>query len=101
MRAGWTAQDASSPLATQSSSTTVLGFGASDLATASGGLSTREAQARLARDGANALPEAPSTPLWRRVLLQLRDPLVLVLLAAAVLTIATGDWTDAVGHHRW
>ena len=29
------------------------------------------------------------------MLLQLRDPLVLVLLAAAVLTVATGDWTDA------
>jgi len=26
---------------------------------------------------------------------QARDPLVLVLLAAAVLTVATGDWTDA------
>ena len=29
------------------------------------------------------------------MLLQLRDPLVLVLLAAAVLTVATGDWADA------
>jgi hypothetical protein len=29
-----------------------------------------------------------------RVVAQLRDPLVLVLLAAAVLTTATGDWTD-------
>jgi P-type Ca2+ transporter type 2C len=33
--------------------------------------------------------------LWRRVAAQVRDPLVLVLLAAAVLTVATGDWTDA------
>jgi hypothetical protein len=34
-------------------------------------------------------------PLWRRVVAQFRDPLVVVLSAAAVLTTATGDWTDA------
>ncbi|HUZ37801.1 MAG TPA: cation-transporting P-type ATPase [Streptosporangiaceae bacterium] len=59
------------------------------------GLSSVEAAARLARDGQNVLPPARRVPLWRRVGAQLRDPLVLVLLAAAVLTIATGDWTDA------
>jgi Ca2+-transporting ATPase len=59
------------------------------------GRSAPEAAARLARDGANVLPAAPGVPLWRRVIAQLRDPLMLVLLAAAVLTIATGDWPDA------
>jgi Ca2+-transporting ATPase len=59
------------------------------------GLSTPEAAARLAREGPNVLPAQRSTPLWRRVLMQLRDPLVVVLLVAAVLTVATGDWTDA------
>jgi P-type Ca2+ transporter type 2C len=59
------------------------------------GLSTTEAAARLARDGANVLPAQRSTPLWRRVVMQVRDPLVVVLLGAAVLTVATGDWTDA------
>jgi P-type Ca2+ transporter type 2C len=59
------------------------------------GLSSVEAATRLARDGRNVLPPARRVPLWRRVAAQLRDPLVLVLLAAAVLTIATGDWTDA------
>ncbi len=34
-------------------------------------------------------------PLWRRVASQLRDPLILVLLVAVTLTLATGDWTDA------
>jgi len=34
-------------------------------------------------------------PLRRRVMAQVRDPLVLVLLVAAALTVATGDWTDA------
>jgi Ca2+-transporting ATPase len=59
------------------------------------GLSALEAARRLERDGRNALPEPPRTRLWRRVLMQLRDPLVAVLLVAAVLTLATGDWTDA------
>ena len=59
------------------------------------GLSSAEAGRRLAADGGNVLPERHRTGLFRRVLLQLRDPLILVLLVAAVLTIATGDWTDA------
>ncbi len=59
------------------------------------GLTSVEAAARLSRNGPNLLPPPRRTPLWRRVLTQLRDPLVLVLLAAAVLTIATGDWPDA------
>ncbi len=59
------------------------------------GLSSAEAAARLAADGPNALPAPPRVRLWRRVAAQLRDPLVLVLLAAAVLTLATSDWTDA------
>jgi magnesium-transporting ATPase (P-type) len=59
------------------------------------GLSSASAAERLARYGANELPRARRTPLWGLVAGQLRDPLSLVLLAAAVLTIATGDWTDA------
>jgi P-type Ca2+ transporter type 2C len=60
-----------------------------------GGLTSAEAAARLARDGRNELPAARPVPLWRRVAAQARDPLVLVLLAAAVLTVGTGDWADA------
>ncbi|WP_240780010.1 cation-translocating P-type ATPase, partial [Nonomuraea zeae] len=58
------------------------------------GLSSAEAAARLERDGPNLLPAKPPTPLWRRVAGQLRDPLIVVLLAAAALTAITGDWTD-------
>ncbi|MEU7749216.1 cation-transporting P-type ATPase [Nonomuraea sp. NPDC049158] len=58
------------------------------------GLSSVEAAVRLERDGANLLPQKPPVPLWRRVLAQLRDPLIVVLLVAAALTIVTGDWTD-------
>ncbi|WP_328724533.1 cation-transporting P-type ATPase [Streptomyces sp. NBC_00259] len=60
-----------------------------------GGLSLDEAARRLTFYGPNEIPEEPRTPVWRRVLQQLRDPLILVLLVAAALTIATGDLTDA------
>ena len=59
------------------------------------GLSSAEAADRLARYGPNELPRARRTPAWRLVADQLRDPLILVLLAAAVLTVATGDLADA------
>jgi Ca2+-transporting ATPase len=60
-----------------------------------GGLSSDGAAQRLARDGGNVLPARRPPPLWRRVVSQLRDPLVLVLLAAAGFTLATADYTDA------
>ena len=60
-----------------------------------GGLSSAEAAARLARFGPNELPRARRTPLWQMIAEQVRDPLVMVLLVAAVLTLVTGDWTDA------
>jgi P-type Ca2+ transporter type 2C len=60
-----------------------------------GGLSSAEAAGRLARYGPNELPRARPVPWWRLVADQLRDPLILVLLAAAVLTVATGDLADA------
>ncbi|MET0423789.1 MAG: HAD-IC family P-type ATPase, partial [Actinoplanes sp.] len=59
------------------------------------GLSSGDAAERLARDGGNVLPSPRPAPLWRRVVTQLRDPLVLVLLAAAGFTLATADFTDA------
>ncbi|MFW6723900.1 cation-translocating P-type ATPase [Streptomyces sp. MAR4 CNY-716] len=59
------------------------------------GLSSDEAARRLARHGPNEIPAEPRTPVVRRVLQQLRDPLILVLLVAAALTLATGDLSDA------
>ncbi|SSC25761.1 P-type ATPase, partial [Klenkia terrae] len=58
------------------------------------GLTGAEAARRLARDGPNEVAVHPSPPLWRSVLGQLSDVLVLVLLAAAVLTAITGDLVD-------
>jgi P-type Ca2+ transporter type 2C len=50
------------------------------------GLSTGEAQARLAQHGPNELPSQPPVPAWRRFLAQFRDPLTLLLLAATVVS---------------
>jgi P-type Ca2+ transporter type 2C len=66
-----------------------------EFVTAPAGLSSTEAAERLVRDGANVLPAPRSTPVWKRAGMQLRDPLIAVLLVAAALTIVTGDWTDA------
>jgi P-type Ca2+ transporter type 2C len=62
--------------------------------TAPAGLSAAQAADRLARDGPNALPPARHVRLGQRILMQLRDPLIMVLLVAAALTTATGDWAD-------
>ena len=59
------------------------------------GLSDGEAAARLARHGPNLMTETPGKPAWRRLLDQLLQPLVLVLIAAGSITAGLGEWTDA------
>ncbi|WP_234357204.1 cation-translocating P-type ATPase [Streptomyces sp. NBRC 110028] len=58
------------------------------------GLSREEAARRLGGYGANAVAQERPTPVWRRVAQQLRDPLIVVLLVAAALTLATRDFPD-------
>ena len=59
-----------------------------------GGLTPNEASARLARDGANALPEKAGKPAWLRFLANFHDVLIYVLIAAAALTAVMGHWVD-------
>lgn len=59
------------------------------------GLSEAEAADRLARHGPNRLTERPGKPAWQRFAAQLRQPLVLVLLAAGAITAALGETVDA------
>ncbi|MFO0375413.1 MAG: cation-transporting P-type ATPase, partial [bacterium] len=59
------------------------------------GLSASEAAARLARLGRNELPRARPTPWWRIVLRQFASPLIVILGAAAGLSLAIGHATDA------
>ncbi len=60
-----------------------------------GGLSTHEARARLARFGPNELPPASVAGPLVRLARQVHHPLVYVLLAAGALTMALGNHVDA------
>lgn len=63
------------------------------------GLSHPEAAQRLRRQGPNQLEQAKSRSPLLRFLDQMRDPMILVLLGAAVLSlVSTGgsDWVDSV-----
>jgi Ca2+-transporting ATPase len=60
------------------------------------GLSHAEAAERLRADGPNAVAAAARQHLPGRVLRQLTDPLVALLLAAAAVTTALGDYPDTV-----
>ncbi len=51
------------------------------------GLGAAEAAARLSRDGPNELRAEPRRPTWRRILAQLQDPLVYLLLAAVAVAL--------------
>ncbi len=50
------------------------------------GLSSAEAESRLAQNGYNKLAEPPKTPLWKRFLSQFADPMTIVLLVAALIS---------------
>jgi P-type Ca2+ transporter type 2C len=58
------------------------------------GLTARQAAQRLAADGPNAVPAPPPRRLLTRVARQLSDPLVALLMVAAVVTTALGDLPD-------
>lgn len=56
------------------------------------GLTPEQAAARLARDGRNALTEPPKSSLVKRFFQQLADPMILVLLAAALISAVTSAY---------
>jgi magnesium-transporting ATPase (P-type) len=59
------------------------------------GLRASEAAARLSRYGPNLLPERGPAPLWRIVGRQFASPLIYILLVAAGVSLAIGEWKDA------
>ena len=68
-----------------------------ELNTGPEGLSRREAARRLREYGPNRLDSPPGEGLLRRILEQLKDPMSLVLLAAAALSLWVSggeDWLD-------
>src|SRR4051794_17990277 len=59
------------------------------------GLTSTEAARRLEEVGRNDVRLDRDLPWWSSVLAQLRETMILVLLAALALTLLTGDLADA------
>ena len=59
------------------------------------GLTTAEARRRRADQGDNALRQRPPEPGWWKLLRQFREPVIWILLVAAVIAGVMGDWPDA------
>lgn len=60
------------------------------------GLSLTEVNYRLELYGENRLKEDPPVPLWRKVLGQFEDPIVLLLIASAIVSGSTGQFPEFV-----
>ena len=50
------------------------------------GLSSQEAAKRLEKYGKNKLKEGKKVPLWKRFLDELADPMIIILIVAAVIS---------------
>lgn len=72
-----------------------------ELGSSENGLSSEEAERRIARDGKNKLAEGKKTTLLQRLLAQFADPMIIILLVAALISGITaayaGDsFTDVI-----
>jgi magnesium-transporting ATPase (P-type) len=65
------------------------------LGSSTNGLTDAEARARLERDGPNALTERRGASWVKKLFEQFLQPLVVVLIGAAVLSVVLGDFVDA------
>ena len=64
-----------------------------ETASASGGLSADEAEVRLEKNGRNKLAEAKKDSLFKRFMMQLADPMIIILIAAAVISGITSFYS--------
>lgn len=60
------------------------------------GLTTAQAQTRLAMDGPNEMAQGKRRSVWRRLTDMLRQPMLALLVAAAVLYMLLGDLTEGL-----
>jgi magnesium-transporting ATPase (P-type) len=65
------------------------------LATSADGLSAEEAEQRLERFGPNRVEAEKATPWWEILLHQVRDPLIYILVVAALAAVLIGEHIDA------
>ncbi len=57
------------------------------------GLSSAEAEKRLSENGKNKLKEGKKKSIFSRVMAQLSDPMIIILIVAAIISAAT-DWVE-------
>ncbi len=60
------------------------------------GLSRPEVEKRYAQHGHNIFTEIPEPAWWQRVLAQIKSPMALVLLIAALITVGLEEYVDAL-----
>lgn len=60
------------------------------------GLRAEQVVALRAQYGSNELTEAPPTPLWKKLLDQFKDLVIWILIVAAAISGAIGEWPDTV-----
>jgi Ca2+-transporting ATPase len=60
------------------------------------GLTPTQALDRLTSYGPNEIPHDPPEPLWLRFAKQFQEPLIMLLLASAVMSVVVGNTDDAV-----
>ena len=60
------------------------------------GLTAPEASSRLVYSGANVLKTDDPEPLWKKFLEQFKEPMILLLLASAGISLLTQQFDDAV-----
>lgn len=64
------------------------------LGTGTKGLDAGDVEQRQAKHGPNKLPETAQETALQRLLRQFNDPMIYVLIAAAVITAVLGEWID-------
>jgi len=60
------------------------------------GLTLGEARQRLAADGPNELAEPDQIPAWKKFVSQFSDSVVLLLIAAAIISGLLSEWADTI-----
>ncbi len=60
------------------------------------GLLTAEVQKRQQLFGENQLTEAPPVPIWQKLVAQFKDLVIWILIFAAIISGAMGEWVDAL-----